>query len=134
MAEGWGEVSIFIKQKGLCHHQACRLGLPAQRRIFIIGCVGVETPTYKLLYYKPTPHPNLLPTGEGKIYSPPLIPGLTRNPLQALSNYENLNQSWICSTLTEFRLSGIAAVGSICSLSGFVHYVHDIRTQIRSSG
>ena len=39
--------------------------------------------------------------------------------------------SWICFALTEFRLLCFAQVGSICSLTGFVHFVHSIRPQIR---
>ena len=39
--------------------------------------------------------------------------------------------SWICSALTEFRLSGFTTVGSICSLSG-IHFIHSVRKSATS--
>ena len=41
--------------------------------------------------------------------------------------------SWICSTLTEFRLRGFAPVSSICSLSGLATFSCVVRPQIRPS-
>ena len=35
--------------------------------------------------------------------------------------------SWICSTLTEFRLRGFAPAGSICSLSGLALRASSVR-------
>lgn len=48
-----------------------------------------------------------------------------RNPKFAKRNSQNKNVdgwdlSWICFTLSEFRLSSFATVGSICSLTGLV--------------
>ena len=37
------------------------------------------------------------------------------------------DSSWICSTLTEFRLRGFAPAGSICSLSGLALRASSVR-------
>ena len=50
------------------------------------------------------------------------------NSLRSHRPYAN-PLSWICSTLTEFCLSGFTTVGSICSLSGIhsLSFTHSVR-------
>ncbi len=45
---------------------------------------------------------------------------MSKKKHNSLLNSEGMGLSWICFTLTEFRIYGFAAVCSICSLTGLV--------------